>query len=110
MVLLIDNCSAHRELEILLTLLNVQVLFLPKNTTSHLQPLDAGVIVVPKRGCRKMQVIRAVDLLESGKCDKIYDLNMREAIQSIYNIWTKLDVSTIHNCWLKTGVIDRKSE
>ena len=57
-----------------------------------------------------MQVHRAVDLIESGKYDSIYDLNIREAIEKIYNVWAKLDVSMIQNCWLKTGVIDCDNE
>ena len=102
--------DAQYYLEILPILLHVQVLFLPKNTTIRLQPLDAGVIAVSKRGCRKMQVHRAVDLIESGKYDSIHDLNIREAIENINNVWAKLNVSTIQNCWLKTGVIDCESE
>ena len=42
--LLIDNCSAHGTLENVPSLSNVEVIFLPPNTTSKLQPLDAGII------------------------------------------------------------------
>ncbi|XP_037801949.1 tigger transposable element-derived protein 4-like [Penaeus monodon] len=39
--LIIDNCPAHPTLS---NLTNVQLVFLPPNTTSILQPMDQGVI------------------------------------------------------------------
>lgn len=41
-LLLLDNCSSHVVDESILT--NVKVHFFPPNTTSHLQPCDAGII------------------------------------------------------------------
>ena len=40
-VLIIDNCPAHPSIS---NLTNVQLVFLPPNTTSILQPMDQGVI------------------------------------------------------------------
>ena len=40
LVLLIDNAPSHKQVK----LDNVLILFLPPNTTSVLQPLDAGII------------------------------------------------------------------
>ena len=39
-LLFLDNCGAHPHME----LENVKVVFLPPNTTSKLQPMDAGII------------------------------------------------------------------
>lgn len=39
-LLLLDNCKVHKDCPVLS---NVRVEFLPKNTTSHLQPADAGM-------------------------------------------------------------------
>lgn len=39
-LLFIDNCPSHADSE----LSNVNLMFLPANTTSRLQPLDAGII------------------------------------------------------------------
>ena len=52
-ILLLDNCTAHGQPEILVTLQNVHVIFLPKNTTSRLQPMDAGIIASVKRRYRQ---------------------------------------------------------
>lgn len=43
-LLLIDNFSAHGTPETMPTLQNVRVKFLPPNTTSKVQPVDAGII------------------------------------------------------------------
>ncbi|RHY24803.1 hypothetical protein DYB32_008682, partial [Aphanomyces invadans] len=45
-LLLVDNASSHKLPE---TLSNVNVRFLPPNTTAYLQPLDAGAIAALKK-------------------------------------------------------------
>ncbi|KAG0434594.1 Tigger transposable element-derived protein 6 [Dictyocoela muelleri] len=40
-LLVLDNCPGHK---ITIETSNIEILFLPKNTTSKLQPLDAGII------------------------------------------------------------------
>lgn len=42
-LLLIENCSAHGKTDTLSCLNNVEVLFIPPNTTAHIQPCDAGI-------------------------------------------------------------------
>ena len=39
-LLLLDNCPGHPDIK----LSNIKLWFLLKNTTSHLQPLDRGII------------------------------------------------------------------
>ena len=48
-LLFLDNCSSHPHLE----LSNVKLSFLPPNTTSRLQPMDAGIIQTVKLRYRK---------------------------------------------------------
>ena len=48
-LLLIDNCPAHPPV----TASNVKLVFLPPNTTSRLQPCDAGIIRAFKAHYRK---------------------------------------------------------
>ncbi|XP_064418030.1 jerky protein homolog-like [Latimeria chalumnae] len=53
-VLLLDNCPAHPPAESLKTSDgNIKVFYLPKNTTSKIQPLDQGNIVNFKKAYRK---------------------------------------------------------
>ena len=59
--LLIDNCPAHPSVS---DLTNVQLVFLPPNTTSVLQPMDQGVIRSLKahyRGRAVRRLCRALD-------------------------------------------------
>ena len=64
-VLLLDNCSTHENINYLPTLLHVHVLFLAKNTTARLQPLDGGIIASLKKLYKKRQAQRAIDLIET---------------------------------------------
>ncbi len=62
--LLLDNASAHGRLQDCPDLENIEVIFLPKNTTAYLQPSDAGVIAALKQRYRRKQYERALSLLE----------------------------------------------
>ena len=42
-ILFLDNVSSHSQ-DLVGKFSNIKVVFLPKNTTSRLQPLDAGII------------------------------------------------------------------
>jgi hypothetical protein len=48
-LLIIDNCSAHPDIQ----LSNIKLAFLPPNSTSRLQPLDAGIIHAVKVAYRR---------------------------------------------------------
>ena len=62
--LLLDNTSAHGQSKDIPDLLNVEVIYLPKNATAFLQPLDAGVIASLKKRYRKKQYQSALSLIE----------------------------------------------
>ncbi|KAG6611512.1 DDE-domain-containing protein [Phytophthora cinnamomi] len=53
-LLLLDNASSHRTGDLVCT--NVRVEFLPPNTTTFLQPMDAGIIALFKRAYRRRQL------------------------------------------------------
>ena len=62
--LLIDNCPAHPEIK---NLTNINLIFLPPNTTSLLQPVDQGVIRSLKAHYRKKVVYLCIKVVESNK-------------------------------------------
>ena len=62
-LLLIDNAPTHKTLE----LSNVREEFLPPNTTSMLQPLDAGIIQSFKLNYKRLFLQWFIDQLECGK-------------------------------------------
>jgi len=64
-LLLIDNAPSHVWENLRLS--NVEVIALPPNTTSKLQPLDAGIIAAFKCHIHRRQLVHALDALESNK-------------------------------------------
>ena len=62
--LLIDNCLAHPEIK---NLTNINLIFLPPNTTSVLQPMDQGVIRSLKVHYRKKVVRLCIKAVERNK-------------------------------------------
>lgn len=73
--MLTDNCSAHGSLESIPPIDNVEILFLPPNSTSKLQPLDAEIIATLKIKYRKIQYEHALDRIDSG-ISNIYHLQV----------------------------------
>lgn len=86
-LILLDNASCHGKHETLPVAHNVQILFLPKNTTSRLELLDAGVIEPIKRRYRKHQLERVIHLIEAGVYSYIYSFDLYTAAKTIYDIW-----------------------
>jgi hypothetical protein len=53
-LLLLDNCTSHKLNNLMLQ--NVEVYFLPPNTTSKIQPMDAGIIMSFKKHYRHYHI------------------------------------------------------
>lgn len=96
--LLLDNCSAHRIDDVVLT--NTEVKYFPPNCTSLIQPLDQGVIVSLKRAYRSRLMQRLLLNIETGRETKI-DLYM--ALQMMAAAWSTLKRETIFNCFKHCG-------
>ena len=54
---------------------------------------------------RRHQVQRALDFLELQITEDLYETDLREAIETIYNIWNKASVTTIQKCWAKSTLV-----
>ena len=88
-----------------LQLTHVEVAFLPPNTTSHLQPLDAGIIASFKSHFKRKYCRHMLDLFEDGKDINSEKINIKEAINYIAEAWRSVTEETIGNCWRKTGIL-----
>ena len=101
--LFVDNCSALGSVETLPELRSVTVLSLPPNTTSKVQPMDAGVIAAIKLRYRLMHTERDVDMVDEcdgkRKFSKKDVLTMLTAMQTLRTVWQNLPPDIIENCW-----------
>ena len=70
--LLVDNCSAHGDVE---ELKCIEVVKLPPNTTSQIQPCDMGIIRTLKAYCRHEKRARIIDAIEDGYNDSSINAN-----------------------------------
>ena len=98
-VLLMDNAPSHvltSEYE------NIKVFALPKNSTAHLQPMDAGIIRNLKSFYRKKLIIDYMACLDRGKQ---FSVDLRKAILMIHDAWSQVQSKTIENCFRKTGIV-----
>jgi DDE superfamily endonuclease/Tc5 transposase-like DNA-binding protein len=98
-LLLYDNFSAHIQPE---NLQNIKMLALPPNTTSVLQPLDAGIICNFKAKYKKSLVQMWCD-----NCDDenfLSNLTIKEGVNLAAKCWDEVSSSTILKCFAKTGI------
>jgi hypothetical protein len=102
-LLLLDNCSSHKMGG--LDLQYVDVLFLPPNTTSKIQPMDAGIIVSFKRHYRRFHIHWMIEQVEGGLRAQDLKMNVLQAIQYIIQGWSEVDAETIRNCWRHTDIL-----
>ena len=98
-LLLLDKVASHF-LEVELEC--VKPFHLPPNTTSHLQPLDGGIICAFKVHYRSLQVKCFIELIEK---DQKPDLNLKEPVQFVAMAWRSVSATTIQNCWNHTGIM-----
>ena len=97
--LIIDNCPAHPSIS---NLTNVQLVFLPPNTTSILQPMDQGVIRSLKahyRGRVVRLLCRALEKKEA--CPKI---SILQSMKIQVHSWEVVSKETIINCFRKAEI------
>ena len=81
--------------------------FLPKNTTSRLQPLDAGIIQNFKVKFRKRLVKYVLARINgsSSATQIIKDVNILMVIQWAQEAWKEVTGKTIKNCFEKCEII-----
>ena len=103
-VLFLDNGTSHRE-SIEKNLSNIKLVFLPKNTTSRLQPLDAGIIRAFKLKYRKLLIRYVISRVDDNKraSDIINEINILKVIGWVKSAWREVTSDTIKHCFEKCG-------
>lgn len=122
--LVLDNAPVH---DPNLTYSNVKLVFLPPNTTSHYQPLDAGIIANFKYWYRKLQykyvaikhshTEKEIDDNADGgdsehakeKAKPFFWIDQLQAMKWILFAWNKVsEGNTIANCWRHSGLLEQE--
>ncbi len=104
-LLLVDNCSAHKTINYdELKLKNLNIKFLPPNTTSHLQPCDAGIIQNFKVNYRKQLLKLIINSYETTQ--KEQTIPFSEVMKFISKAWNMVTPTTINNCWYHTKIVN----
>lgn len=100
-LLFLDNCGAHPHIQ----LSNVKLQFLPPNTTSRLQPCDAGVIATFKSHYRKRLLRHLLAQMDDATqaSDLAKSVNLLDAIRWVDQSWFAVKPSTIVKCFASCG-------
>ncbi len=108
-IFLIDNAPVHLILdETQEKLDSIDVKFLPPNTTTKLQPCDAGIIHSFKCHYKRLFIqnrIDAYDDVQDGIVEELADYTIYDALQNAAEAWSMVSPQTISNCWKKTGIL-----
>jgi hypothetical protein len=98
---ILDNCCAHRADE-LQQLTHVKIFFLPPNTTSVTQPMDAGIIKNFKVHYRRRLCIKRLYCIDT-KTE--YTWSLLDAVLACRAAWNAVTPTTISNCFGHVGFI-----
>jgi hypothetical protein len=102
-LLIIDNVTSHNVLNLNLT--NIQILFIPANTTSKLQPLDNGIICAIKMRYRRKFVYLIDEYVNNVLCPK--KLDILGAIRLIKDSRDQIESKIILNCSIHSKLVDK---
>ncbi|CAB5351849.1 unnamed protein product [Rhizophagus irregularis] len=104
-LLFLDNCSSHKLDG--LTLRYTDVHFLPSNTTSKIQPIDAGVIMSFKRHYRHSHVRLLLRYVEAGNRAEDLRMDILQTIRFIIQAWAwgEINPEVVRNCWWHTKIL-----
>ena len=106
-LLFIDNATCHpATLEGKYS--NINIKFLPKNTTSRLQMLDAGIIQSFKVKYRKKLVKHVVSRIDEDKSasDIIKEVDVLVALRWVVQAWSEVSDETIRKCFKRCGIVE----
>ena len=100
-LLLLDNCPAHPPADNLISRDGrIRFSFLPKNTTSKIQPHDQGVISAFKMIYRR-ELIKKIVADERPVQERLKAINNKETILLAGQSWEAIFAKSIEKCWMK---------
>ncbi|XP_037820481.1 tigger transposable element-derived protein 6-like [Lucilia sericata] len=102
-ILFVDNAACHKTSAVFQ---NIDLQFLPANTTSIIQPLDQGIIHCFKCYYRQNLLRKQISAVENGKtiADFMKSFSIFNAMHVIQNSWWLVKPTTINNCFKKSKI------
>ena len=100
-LLFVDNLSGNR---VDADFSNIKVIFFPSNTTSHLQPLDAGLIFILKTKYKSLlqsKIVANVPLVDVSL--NLKATSLLDAVKLIGLSWAEIEPDSVKKCFLKCG-------
>ena len=97
--LIIDNCPAQ---PVINNLQNVELVFLPPNTTSVTQPMDGGIIKNMKLHYRRIVSSRRLPAAEN---DVPFKWDLLDAVHAVKSAWNHVSAECIANVYRKVGFV-----
>ena len=88
---------------------NIKVVFHPKNTTSSLQPLDAGIIQSFEVKYRKKLLCHVLARIDRNASD-VVKVDILQAITWVAAAPKEVSEMTIKNCFAKCGTVQQVAE
>ena len=104
-IIFLDNATCHPEFMIC-QFSQIKIIFLPKNTSSRLQPLDAGIIqnFKVKYQKRLVKYVLARIQEDASATQTIKGVVVLVAIRWLQKAWKEVTNLTIKNCFEKCGI------
>ena len=96
-LLFLDNAPSYPNI-LQEGLKKIKLEFLPKNTTSRLQPCDAGIIKNFQHKYRKLLIRYILTGIATSN-----DVTILKVIEWIQTSWAEVNENTIKNCFEKCG-------
>ncbi|XP_053572819.1 tigger transposable element-derived protein 1-like [Bombina bombina] len=104
-ILLLDNAPCHPEnLNAVKTPLDVNVVYMPPNITSDLQPMDEGIIATFKAYYLRQtftEMVRVLDRSDTTIKDYWHSFNILKGINNINAAWEEVTVNCLNGVWRK---------
>ena len=110
-ILFMDNAPCHPE-DVDGKYDQIKVMFLPQNTTSHLQPLDLSIIHTFKLKyykCLLPHIVSKVDECSSAM-EICKSVNVLQAIRWTAMVWDEISETTTIKCFAKAGILDSEGK
>ena len=82
---------------------SVELIFLPPNTTSEIQPCDQGIIKTMKTYYRKNMVQSLIRAINNGSTTSESKLTLLDSLEMLRRAWESVTPTAISNCFHNAG-------